>query len=830
MDWRFWRNQNQRSESAPRTSVPEIAPGGHAPPRREWSRLPGIATTVALRAPTLVPILRPPDVAGTRSTLRPLPPLRRRSPSVGRVTGLAQPRPLPAEEPGTRETPPPSRTVPPASPLESLPLDPGGPESSESHSPERQGGAGSARALPVLDSSVGPSQDFTRAVDDFVGQPQAAAVHPRSTAKYDRLVDMWRTQAESGHVPLSLSALDGFAETDGGLPSPVDTSPYPADGPVTADERTFRRPTLAQSRKMGLRGTPTDDADSNHPVTQTEPGDSPESAGWDGDESGGEASSAGDDADAGGPAGAGAEPSASRPKPSPSSPESSGPDAGVTAHRPPPKVGLGEPLSHPPTSRRTLRTGQTEDRTPHGPPGSSPIAAHPAASKPESAAGAPALPADAPDPATAVEMLHPARPLVAQDLVAWQPGDDEASASHAGSVHPTATIPAAGGPAFPSGLLGHPVSDLRGRAQVAPEVVVGVPRAVQAATPSVVAPLVHPPATPIYRASLDTLPARVERTMVPLQRGGALAAQQVPSDIASTFQTYFGVDVSTVAVHRGPAVSLQAGSLSARAFTQGGNVYLPDEAGDVSGHDTRALLAHELVHATQQRVLGSALPPEGSAEGQQLEAAAVATEHWFKGERAEPPPLIHRPAAEVGTADEVAAYAQSMRDELARLTATAPGSSVQRAEHDGQQDLINELRRELDSVATAGATSIPGHVEFGRSSAFAPGGADQLPWPVTHTLQGSDGSQSVTTLPGRQEVSTTSYADITAIEAASVRIDQLCDSLAALEQRVGETAADLNEPRALEALAEQLYGHVRSRLRGELIIDRERCGRLTDFR
>lgn len=827
MGWRFWRNQNQRSESAPRTSMPEIAPGGHVPLRRDWSRLPGIATTVALRAPALAPILRPPDVAGTRPTLRPLPPLRRHSASVGRVAGLAQPRPLTAEGPGTRETPAPSRSVPSASPLESLPLDPGWPEPSESHSTDRHVGAGSVRALPVLDSSVGPSQDLTRAVDDFVGQPQAAAVHPRSTAKYDRLVDMWRTQAESGHVPLSLSALDGFAETDGGLPSPVDTSPYPADEPATVAERTFRRPTLAQSRKMGLRGRPIDDGeDSNHPDMATEPGESPELAGWNGDEAGGEARSAGDEADADGPAGTGAEPSASHPTPSPSNLESSGPDAGGTAHRPPPKVGLGEPLPHPPTSRRTPRTGQPEDRTPHRPPGTNPIAAHLTASKPESAAGAPTLTTDGPDPATAVEMLHPARPLVAQDPAARPPGDDEVSAAHAGGVHPTSAIDAAPVPvALPGGLLDQSVGD-----QVASGGVVGAPGAVQAATPSVVAPLVHPPATPIYRASLDTLPARVDQTTVPTQRGGGLAAEQVPSDIASTFQTYFGVDVSTVAVHRGPAVSLQAGSLSARAFTQGGNVYLPDEAGDVSGHDTRALLAHELVHATQQRVLGSALPPEGTAEGQQLEAAAVATEQWFKGERAEPPPLIHRPAAEVGTADEVAAYAQSMRDELARLTATAPGSSVQRAEHDGQQDLINELRRELDSVATAGATNIPGHVEFGGSSAFAPGGADQPSWPVTHALQGSAGSQSVTTLPGRQEVSTTSYADIAAIEAASARIDQLRDSLAALEQRVGETAADLNEPGALEALAEQLYGHVRSRLRGELIIDRERCGRLTDFR
>ena len=74
-------------------------------------------------------------------------------------------------------------------------------------------------------------------------------------------------------------------------------------------------------------------------------------------------------------------------------------------------------------------------------------------------------------------------------------------------------------------------------------------------------------------------------------------------------------------------------------------MFLPDEAGPVDSARARGLLAHELVHAVQQRTLGTRLPAPDSPHGQALEAEAQAAERYYAGEAgAAPPPLIHAPA------------------------------------------------------------------------------------------------------------------------------------------------------------------------------------------
>jgi hypothetical protein len=84
------------------------------------------------------------------------------------------------------------------------------------------------------------------------------------------------------------------------------------------------------------------------------------------------------------------------------------------------------------------------------------------------------------------------------------------------------------------------------------------------------------------------------------------------------------VDLGDVAVVRGPVAAVRARQVSARALTAGGTVFLPDDIGAL--HDTagRAVLAHELAHVVQQRVLGADLPDESTPAGQVLEAQAVA--------------------------------------------------------------------------------------------------------------------------------------------------------------------------------------------------------------
>lgn len=171
------------------------------------------------------------------------------------------------------------------------------------------------------------------------------------------------------------------------------------------------------------------------------------------------------------------------------------------------------------------------------------------------------------------------------------------------------------------------------------------------ATPETPTPATPPPADPArppapvkpvpatYRATPELRPApRRERP-----RGTVV--DRVPTTLANEVRTRQRADVADVPVYRGPRVSEAAKTRGARAFAAGGAVYLPDEAGPTDSPKARGLLAHELVHAVQQRTLGPRLPAPESPLGQQLEAEAQAAERFYGGESgaSEPPPLIHAP-------------------------------------------------------------------------------------------------------------------------------------------------------------------------------------------
>jgi hypothetical protein len=185
-------------------------------------------------------------------------------------------------------------------------------------------------------------------------------------------------------------------------------------------------------------------------------------------------------------------------------------------------------------------------------------------------------------------------------------------------------------------------------------------------TEAVTTPQPEPPARPEPRAQSEprTRPARTKPTAPPAGQqpsSGAVvnpaaavpltyrsapgrperraASPAIPTDLASALRGSHQVDVSAIPVHRGPAVSAEARSLGARAFARGGEVFLPEEAGPLGSPKARGLLAHELVHAVQQRVLGPSLPAMSTADGAALEAEAVAAEHAHGG--APPAPLVH---------------------------------------------------------------------------------------------------------------------------------------------------------------------------------------------
>lgn len=146
--------------------------------------------------------------------------------------------------------------------------------------------------------------------------------------------------------------------------------------------------------------------------------------------------------------------------------------------------------------------------------------------------------------------------------------------------------------------------------------------------------------TATYRATPELRPAP-RRKELPR----ATVVDRVPDALANEVRTRQQADVSAVPVYRGQKVSEAAKSRGARAFASGGAVFLPDEAGPVDSPKARGLLAHELVHAVQQRTFGPRLPSPETPLGKRLEADAQAAERFYSGESgaAEPPPLIHAP-------------------------------------------------------------------------------------------------------------------------------------------------------------------------------------------
>ncbi len=101
-----------------------------------------------------------------------------------------------------------------------------------------------------------------------------------------------------------------------------------------------------------------------------------------------------------------------------------------------------------------------------------------------------------------------------------------------------------------------------------------------------------------------------------------------PRDLVDLVQRVTGVGVGDAVIDRSPEVSDRAAAMGAIAFTDRATVHLPAELGDLDSVGTRAVVAHELTHVAQQRVLGSSPPNEDSPEGRELEAQARAVQDY----------------------------------------------------------------------------------------------------------------------------------------------------------------------------------------------------------
>lgn len=291
----------------------------------------------------------------------------------------------------------------------------------------------------------------------------------------------------------------------------------------------------------------------------------------------------------------------------------------------------------------------------------------------------------------------------------------------------------------------------------------------------------NPVAEPGRSLAVDWLAARANPA------GGAMA---VPATVAGRLGHLHAVDVAGVPVRRGPAVSARAQRLGARGFTEAGVVHVPDEAGDLEAGPAAALLAHELTHAAQQRVLGAALPPPGSPEGQWLEEEALAVEAWFEGGQVGAPPLRHLAPRHPQSfaSHESPAAPESWAPQLAVATPSVGGA----------EPIRPNLAEALQNLAAE-------HPRFGMvleelETALATRPADEEPE--------RDGTPAAVTI---------------------VRSDE--DGLI---QRIGSDPPrrwlDLDDSAGLDELARTLYDRLVDRLRFDVLVQRERSGTLMDFR
>ncbi len=190
------------------------------------------------------------------------------------------------------------------------------------------------------------------------------------------------------------------------------------------------------------------------------------------------------------------------------------------------------------------------------------------------------------------------------------------------------------------------------------------------------APPPPPPEPPAARATAVYRPGpRAEPRPLPTDPTKVVVAppvtEPVPTDIRGGLRHAYGVDVGERPVRRGPEVTAEARSIGARAFTRGGEVFMPVEEGSLSGTRARGVLAHELTHVAQQRRFGSTLPAADSPHGRRLELAAQIAERYYRGDQDAPPPgpeLVHASGAHALTpeslSEQASAYAEAVADQL----------------------------------------------------------------------------------------------------------------------------------------------------------------------
>lgn len=704
---------------------------------RHWRRLTPIRLVTGRGPVIALTGIGLPDVAGARRLL----PLRHRRSRLdaprgpaGRVPATVRELPVVAEPPARAGKPVEAVTPPqPEAPVV----------------PRHR-----ARPLPARV----PTASLVQAGPDYVGEPVVAATPFRSITELDRLAARY----EEMGLENALSML-GM-----GLTGPVAPPPVPVEPVEPGAERptAMRRPTLGQSRRLGVGADLFDPDDAGAPTASAprDAGENQEPQGNLGDQ-GGSAVAA------------------------PASTVTAGPPVPPQERRdpdlPPPWPKPRSPRPAPHRAADADDTGGSDrddgdelgdgaDRDPGG-PASPPV-------RPVQVRREP------PGAAASQDVTHRRGPERAQ-----LPTTVSSLWPRTGPLRPPPTRPRAEPPPAP---MRHrePPDDAATSPADRHEDTGPVdrhddpPRPWHAPATAEAEPPVPPvaeepvgPVGPVYRADLD------DRAPVAATPPSDPVVVGVPAELVTLFRQELNIDVSTVPVHRGRTAAGRAARLGARAFAQGGEVFLPDAAGGLDDRPVRALLAHELTHAVQQRDLGSAQPVADSVEGRELEGAAREVEEWVRGERGTPPPLRHRTTVAGAPA-----------------TPGAPGTTAQLAP------------AAVVEPTTGGQTA----------GQAAP---EPTSWSLDTGFGTTPSAAPETPPPAEKPAPAGPAADQAALAAAFQQLADLQASVGELRERHAAGERGRGEGIDLGDLAAQLYQHIRSRLRAELVIDRERAGVLVDF-
>ncbi|MGX7826181.1 eCIS core domain-containing protein [Actinokineospora sp. 24-640] len=302
----------------------------------------------------------------------------------------------------------------------------------------------------------------------------------------------------------------------------------------------------------------------------------------------------------------------------------------------------------------------------------------------------------------------------------------------------------------------------------------------------------------------------------------------VPPSLAAPLRRALSIDTSDVTVRRGPAVGQVAHRMGARGFTQGGVVHVPDSAGALDSSSAAPLLAHELTHVAQQRRFGAALPEPGSAEGQRLEAEAVAVEQWYaQGASGEPPALGHLPQVKRRPRSRTEhVLPDRLPEAVARPALTlAAAKDLWREEKDAATPDFWQLPEAtaLPEVSMDGLKRLWQENQDPQQADF---------WDTDDT---DDADQrpdvSMTGLmnlfqQGRQARERGSQEDGEPTGDAPLSIEDIKDELA---DDPPLRWMNLDDPDDFDELADRLYNALTSRLRFDVLVERERSGTLLDF-